>query len=59
MCIRDRDKAGYLALVDHLAAQAGVRMDKEQLHARAMTWELRHAGRTPRVARQFIASLEL
>lgn len=53
------DKAGYLALVDHLAAQAGVRMDKEQLHARAMTWELRHAGRTPRVARQFIASLDM
>ena len=45
--------------VRELAAQAGVRMDKEQLHARAMTWELRHSGRTPRVARQFIASLEL
>lgn len=51
------NKAGYLALVDHLAAQAGIGLDREALHAQAMTWEIRHAGRTPRVARQFIASL--
>ena len=51
------NKAGYLALVDHLAAQAGISMDREDLHAQAMTWEIRHAGRTPRVARQFVASL--
>lgn len=50
-------KSGYLALVDHLAAQAGVSMDPGQLHAQAMTWEIRHSGRTPRVARQFISSL--
>ena len=50
-------KADYLALVDHLAARAGVAMSAELLHAQAMTWEIRHAGRTPRVARQFIASL--
>lgn len=51
------NKAGYLALVDHLAAQAGISMDRDTLHAQAMTWEIRHAGRTPRVARQFVASL--
>jgi len=51
------NKADYLALVDHLAAQAGITMDPEHLHAQAMTWEIRHAGRTPRVARQFVASL--
>ena len=51
------NKAGYLALVDHLAAQAGISMDRAALHAQAMTWEIRHAGRTPRVARQFVASL--
>lgn len=51
------NKASYLALVDHLAAQAGIPTDREALHAQAMTWEIRHAGRTPRVARQFIASL--
>jgi len=53
------NKTDYLALVDHLAAQAGVQMDPEALHAQAMTWEIRHAGRTPRVARQFVASLNV
>ena len=53
------NRDGYLALVDYLADQAGVRMDRGQLHAQAMTWEIRHSGRTPRVARQFIASLNL
>ena len=52
-------KADYLALVDHLAARAGVAMSAELLHAQAMTWEIRHAGRTPRTAQQFIASLSL
>ena len=51
------NKSGYLALVDHLAGQSGITMDREVLHAQAMTWEIRHSGRTPRVARQFIASL--
>lgn len=51
------NKAGYLALVDYLAQQAGITLPPEALHAQAMTWEIRHSGRTPRVARQFIASL--
>ncbi len=51
------NKADYLALVDHLAAQAGLNIPADRLHAQAMTWEIRHAGRTPRVARQFVASL--
>ena len=53
------NRDGYLALVDYLADQAGVQMSRDQLHAQAMTWEIRHSGRTPRVARQFIASLNL
>ena len=53
------NRDGYLALVDYLADQAGIKMEREQLHAQAMTWEIRHSGRTPRVARQFIASLNL
>ena len=52
------NKVSYLTLVDHLAKQAGIDMDPALLHAQAMTWEIRHAGRTPRVARQFIASLD-
>ena len=51
------NKADYLALVDHLAARAGVDIPADRLHAQAMTWEIRHAGRTPRVARQFVSSL--
>ncbi len=51
------NKASYLALVDYLARQAGIGIEEEELHAKAMTWEIRHSGRTPRVARQFIASL--
>ena len=51
------NKAGYLALVDYLAGQAGITLPQAELHAQAMTWEIRHSGRTPRVARQFIASL--
>ena len=53
------NKADYLALVDHLAAQAGIDVPAGRLHAQAMTWEIRHAGRTPRVARQFVASLNV
>lgn len=50
-------KGEYLALVDYLAGLAGVEMEREGLHAEAMKWEIRHAGRTPRTAKQFIASL--
>ena len=53
------NKQGYLALVDYLADRAGVTLDRDALHAQAMAWEIRHAGRTPRVARQFIASLHV
>ena len=52
-------KVEYLALIDHLAGLYHVEIDREVLHAKAMEWEIRHAGRTPRVARQFIASLAL
>ena len=51
------DKQGYLALVDHLASREGINMPAELLHAEAMKWDLRHGGRSPRTARQFIASL--
>ena len=56
---QNMDKRGYLALVDHLAAREGIEMDAEQLHALAMKWDIRHGGRTPRSARQFIASLSV
>ena len=51
------NKKEYLSLIDHLASLFHIVMEPELLHAKAMEWEIRHAGRTPRVARQFIASL--
>jgi len=56
---QNMDKKGYLALVDHLAAREGIQMEAEQLHFAAMQWDVRHGGRTPRSARQFIASLSV
>lgn len=50
-------KAEYLELVDALAKKARVRMEPEALHAAAMAWDVRHPGRSPRSAHQFIASL--
>lgn len=51
------DKKDYLDLVDRLAQLYGLSMDHDELHRLAMRWELQHHGRTPRTARQFIASL--
>ena len=53
------NKPEFLNLVDGLAALEGIGMEKEQLHAKAIAWEVRHPGRTPRTARQFIASLRV
>lgn len=44
----------FLATVEHLARLYGLQEDKEALLQRAKQWELRHVGRTPRVAKQFI-----
>lgn len=51
------NKVEFLKLVDGLAALEGVTLPQEQLHQLALQWELRHPGRTPRGARQFLASL--
>ena len=50
-------KAEYLSLVERLAAQADIQMPQEELFARAIRWDARHPGRSPRTAQQFIASL--
>ena len=51
-------KGEYLELVDHLADRAGLTLPKEELHAQAVRWDVRHPGRSPRTAQQFIASLQ-
>ena len=50
------NKPEFLDLVEKLAALEGVELERETLRARAVQWELRHPGRTPRTAWQFIAS---
>lgn len=52
------NKPEFLDLVEGLAALEGIEMDREELRAQAAKWELRHPGRTPRTARQFIAGLK-
>jgi len=52
------NKPEFLQLVDGLARLEGIEMDPEELHAQAVKWEMRHPGRTPRTARQFIAGLK-
>lgn len=52
------DRAEYLRTVEFLAAQAGLAVDSDTLRAEANAWELRHGGRTPRTAAQFIEHLQ-
>ena len=37
----------------------GVALDRQELRTGALRWEMRHPGRTPRTAKQYIASLHL
>lgn len=53
------DKAKFLAMAETMAGQYGIAMDREELRAAAVKFEARHPGRTPRVVRQFIASLKM
>ena len=51
------DTAAESGLSD--AEQAGIALDRDSLRAEAVKWEMRNPGRTPRTAKQFIASLSL
>ncbi|HEY9662585.1 MAG TPA: ATP-binding protein [Allocoleopsis sp.] len=44
----------YLQIVSHLADQAGLRIEPQDLEFRALQWATRHNGRSGRTARQFI-----
>ena len=46
-------------MVERMAELYGVKLDKQELRTDALRWEMRHPGRTPRTAKQFIASLHL
>jgi predicted AAA+ superfamily ATPase len=48
------DKDEYLAIVAGLARIAGLDADPDELMAAALTWAVRHGGRSGRTARQFV-----
>lgn len=45
----------FLKMVADLAQLYGLTLPADELRERARQWELRHPGRTPRIAKQFIA----
>lgn len=51
------DKQRYLDIVDGLAESYGLEMDKDELHALAMQWEIRNGGFSGRTAKQFLHTL--
>jgi len=48
------DQATYLQIVHHLAAQANISLNPDDLEFQALQWATRHNGRSGRTARQFI-----
>jgi uncharacterized protein len=51
------DQSTYLAMVRHLASQAGLNIDADQLEYQALQWATRHNGRSGRSAQHFINHL--
>ncbi len=51
------DQNEYLDIIQGLAGQNGVKLDKQELEERALQWERWHNGRSGRSARQFINHL--
>ncbi|MBW4440902.1 MAG: ATP-binding protein [Plectolyngbya sp. WJT66-NPBG17] len=52
------DQTTYLKIVHHLAQQAQIELNSEDLEFRALQWATRHNGRSGRTARQFIDFLK-
>jgi uncharacterized protein len=48
------DQNTFLAIVRHLAQQATIDIDPQELDRRALQWATRHNGRSGRTARQFV-----
>ena len=53
------NQAEFLDMVERMADLYGVDMDRQALRTGAIRWEMRHPGRTPRTAKQYIASLHI
>ena len=52
------DQRQYLRIVEELARLRGLELPPELLQERALRWENQHAGRSGRLARQFIDDLD-
>lgn len=52
------DKKRYLSIVDKLALEKGLDIPQEELHQRAIKWEMSFNARSARTAKQFIDHLE-
>lgn len=52
------DKDTYLKIVEYLAGQYGVSMDKDELFTKAEAYALRRSGRSGRAARHFVEMLK-
>ena len=48
------DKKEYLEIVRDIAFKSGLLMPDDELVAEALKWEIRHGGRSGRIARQFV-----
>lgn len=51
------DQETYLKIVEGLARQHDIRMERDELRQRALKWVMMHNGRSGRTARQFIDHL--
>lgn len=47
-------KGEYLSIVSQLAVDNAIKLNEQTLHALAEQWAIKKAGRSPRIARQFV-----
>src|SRR5690606_23592700 len=52
------DQEAFLTIVEGIAAERGIKIDRDELRRRALTWARWHNGRSGRSARQFVDDLE-
>lgn len=52
------DQKEYLSIVEGIAEERCIEIEKDYLYSEALKWEKWHNGRSPRSARQFIDWLE-
>lgn len=52
------NQKGYLEMIEAMAKERGLDIQRELLHEKALRWEKRYNGRSGRTARQFIDDLE-